>query len=52
MAPDFKLTPFRDTGEQSHAIAAVSPDGGSKWMAAEELEPLFGGSSIPAKAEG
>ena len=34
------------------AIAAVSPEGGSSWMSAEELEPLFGGSSILAKAEG
>ena len=33
------------------AIAAVTPDGGSNWMAAEELEPLFGGSSILARAE-
>ena len=38
-------SPFR-------AIAAKSPQGGSNWMAAEERESLFRGSSILAKAEG
>ena len=31
------------------AIAAVTSDGGSNWMAAEELEPLFGGSGSRPK---
>ena len=33
-------------------IAAVTADGDSNGMAAEELEPLCGGSSILARAEG
>ena len=39
-------------GNHRPAIAAVSPDGSSNWMAAEELRSLFGGSSISVKAEG
>ena len=33
------------------AIAAVTPEGDSNWMAAEDLEPLGGRSSILARAE-
>ena len=48
-------TPFRDRiffrkDKNPSAIAAVPPDGGSNWMAAEEeLEPLFGGSASRPK---
>ena len=39
--PGDEHTPFRDCkGLSRSAIAAVTPDGGSNWMAAEELEPL------------
>ena len=50
-------TPFRDCiffrkGIYRSAIAAVTPDGGGNWMASEDLEPLKGGSSVLARAEG
>ena len=39
--PGNEPLPFRDCGSRPRpAAAAVSPDGGSKWMAAEELGPL------------
>ena len=53
IAIGYAMAPFRNCeGLYRSAIAAVTPDGGSKWRAAEELEPLQGGSSILAMAEG
>ena len=44
--------PLRAMSMRPSAIAAVTPDGGSYWMAAVELEPLFKGSgSRPKKSK-
>ena len=49
--PTFYALP-RCGGPHRSAMAAVTPDGSINWMAAGDLEPLWEGSSILARAEG